>query len=279
MITAVQQSYVEEHAYLPEHIVPYVMSVSQAEPFLLEGFLAYAKKNHLIFVGYPLKEPFEEKRMHWALDQAIRRFKPKEIALTAPSISPSIAGKAHPPSDHYYSLDLSNLSVPQKTRNMIRRAMRELSIQKVRTFGADHRRLVDEFLNSHPLDEATRRIFMKIPAYLSSVPTAWIFEVRSHRGELVAFDVAEFGSKYYAMYMFNFSSKDRPAPGASDLLLSGIINQSITEEKKCINLGLGINPGVAFFKTKWGGIPFLPYAFCSYSPDPEEKIETLLQKL
>ena len=93
MITTVQQSYIEEHAYLPEHIVPYVTAVSKAEPFLLDDFLVYVKKNHLIFVGYPLKEPFEEKRMKKVLDQAIRRFKPKEIALTAPSISSSITGK------------------------------------------------------------------------------------------------------------------------------------------------------------------------------------------
>ena len=74
--------------------------------------------------------------------------------------------------------------------------------------------------------------------------------------ELVAFDVAEFGAKYYAIYMFNFSSKDRYIPGASDLLLSGVINQAITEQKKYINLGLGISPGVTFFKKKWGGTPF-----------------------
>ncbi len=104
------------------------------------------------------------------------------------------------------------------------------------------------------------------------MPTAWIFEARNQGEELVAFDIAEFGSKYYAMYMFNFSSKDRPAPGASDLLLSGILNQAMTEQKKYINLGLGINPGVTFFKTKWGGTPFLPYTFCSYSPVPRRRI-------
>ena len=70
------------------------------------------------------------------------------------------------------------------------------------------------------------------------------------------------------MYMFNFSSKDRSTPGASDLLLSEIINHARTEQKKYINLGLGINSGVTFFKTKWGGIPFLPYTFCLYSPLP-----------
>ncbi len=107
MITAVQQSYIEEYAYLPEQIVPYVTSISQAEPFLLEDFLLYVRKDHLIFVGYPLKEPSEEKRMKKVLDQAVRRFKPKEIALTAPSISSSITGKACPPSDQYYRLNLS----------------------------------------------------------------------------------------------------------------------------------------------------------------------------
>jgi hypothetical protein len=279
MITTVQQSYIEEYAYLPEHIVPYVTTISQTEPFLLEDFLAYAKEDHLIFLGYPLKEPFEEKRMKKVLDQAIRRFKPKEIALTAPSISSSIAGKAYPPSDHYYWLNLSNLLIPQKTRNMIKRAMLELSIKGVRTLGADHQQLINEFLDFHPLDEATRRIFQKIPFYVSSVPTARVFEVRNKKRELVAFDVAEFGSKYYAMYMFNFTSKDRQVPGASDLLLSEVIHQAITEQKHAINLGLGINPGVAFFKTKWGGTPFLPYTFCLYSPQREERLEDLLQKL
>jgi hypothetical protein len=279
MITAVQQSYVEEYAYLPEHVVPYVTSISQAEPFLLEDFLLYTKKDHLIFVGYPLKEPFEEERMKKVLDQAIRQFKPTEIALTAPSISYSITGKACPPSDHYYRLSLSPLSVPQKTRNMIRRAMRGLRVQRVKSFGEDHRQMMRQFLTSHPVDEATRSIFKQVPEYVSSVPTAWIFEARNQGEKLVAFDVAEFGSRYYAMYMFNFSLRDRPAPGASDLLLSEVLNHARTEQKKYINLGLGIHSGVTFFKTKWGGVPYLPYSFCRYSPSSQKGIEDLLQKL
>jgi hypothetical protein len=279
MITALQQSYIEEYAYLPEHIVPYVTSISQAEPFLLEDFLVYTKKNHLIFVGYPLKEPSEEQRMKKVLDQAIRRFKPKEIALTAPSISSTITGKACSPSDHYYRLNLSPLSVPQKARNMIRRAMRDLRVQRVRSFDEDHLRVMSEFLTFHPVDEATRSIFKQVPEYISSVPTAWIFEARDQGEELVAFDVAEFGSKYYAMYMFNFRLKSQPISGASDLLFSEILNHARTEQKRYINLGLGINSGVTFFKTKWGGVPYLPYSFCRYSPSPQMGIEDLLQKL
>ena len=279
MITAVQRSYIEEHAYLPEHVISYVMAISQTEPFLLDDFLLYVKKNQLIFVGYPLQETFEDKWMKKVLNKAIRRFNPKEIALTAPAITSSITGSTHSPSDHYYKLDLSTLSVSQKTRNMINRAMQELGVKRVKTFSRDHQQLVEEFLGSHPVDEGTRWIFERIFQYVSSVPTAWIFEARNKREELLAFDVAEFGTKYYAMYMFNFTSKDRHIPGASDLLLSEFINFAKAEQKKHINLGLGINPGVTFFKTKWGGTPFLPYTYCLYSPRREERLEILLEKL
>ncbi len=202
------------------------------------------------------------------LEEAIRQFSPREIALIAPAIPPDLTAGSQGSSDAYYQLDLLNLSIPQKTRNMINRAGEELRVKRVRGFGAEHRQLVEEFLKSRPLDEATDWIFQKIPDYLYSVPTAAIFEARNRAGELIAFDVAEFGAKDWAMYLFNFTARERPVPGASDLLLAEIINQALTEKKSKINLGLGINPGVTFFKTKWGGVPFVPYAFRQYSPAP-----------
>jgi hypothetical protein len=51
------------------------------------------------------------------------------------------------------------------------------------------------------------------------------------------------------------------------------------EKKEKINLGLGINQGVTFFKKKWGGKASLPYAFCLYSPPREERLDGLLEKL
>ena len=232
-----------------------------------------------IFVGYPLKEPFEEKRMRSALEDAIKRFKPESVSLIAPSIPSSLNDCVHPPSDRYYRLDLSALSISQKLRNMLSRAGRELSVEKNKDFDEEHRKMVDDFLKTHPVDEATRFIFERIGEYLSSSTTAWAFDARNNRGELVAFDVAEFKPRDYAIYMFNFSSDALYVPGASDLLLSAVIKQAKTDRKKYINLGLGINPGVTFFKKKWGGTPFLPYAFCLYHPSRKENLETLLQKL
>jgi len=279
MITVSQRRYIEDYAYVPEHLSHYVTAISQTEPFFIDDFLVHVKKDHLIFVGYPFKEPLGEKQMLRGLENAIKRFKPKNVALTAPAIPSSLKNCVHPPPDHYYRLDLSSTSISQKLRNMLKRADRELSVERSNTFDEEHRKMIVEFLKTHPVDEATGFIFNRINEYLSSSPTAWVFDARNKRDELVAFDVAEFTPKDYALYMFNFGSDARYVPGASDLLLSKVIQQAKTEKKKYINLGLGINRGVTFFKKKWGGMPFLPYASCLYHPSRKEDLDSLLQKL
>jgi hypothetical protein len=62
--------------------------------------------------------------------------------------------------------------------------------------------------------------------------------------------------------MFNFRSREHSIPGASDLLFSHIVERAKSEDKRFVNLGLGINSGIAFFKRKWGAAPFLKYASC-----------------
>lgn len=279
MITVSQRHHIEDHAYVPEHLSHYVTAVSQTEPFFIDDFVVHVKEDHLIFVGYPLKDPCGEKRMVRVLESAVERFKPISVALTAPAIPSSIHGSIHPPSDHYYRLDLSSISISQKLRNMLNRAYRELSVERTNKFDEEHRKMIAEFLKTHPVDEAASFIFNRIDEYLSSSPTARVFDARNKRDELVAFDVAEFTPKDYALYMFNFGSGGRYVPGASDLLLSKVIQQAKAENKKYINLGLGINPGVTFFKEKWGGVAFLPYASCFYHLKRKENLDALLQKL
>ncbi len=279
MITSAPQDDIEEYAYVPEHLPRYVTAISQAEPWLVGDFLAYFKKDLLIFVGYPLKEAFHENRMKSALDEAIKRFHPETISLTAPLIPSFLRGCLPVSSDHYYRVELSSLSRSQKLRSMLSRARRELSVEKSKTFDEEHGKLVEEFIKAHPVDQATRSLFQRMGQYLSSSGTARIFDARNERNELVAFDVAELQPRSYSFYMFNFTSDTLYVPGASDLLLAAVIQDATTEKKTFINLGLGINPGVTFFKEKWGGVPFLPYTFCLFHPSSKERLETLLQKL
>jgi hypothetical protein len=41
--------------------------------------------------------------------------------------------------------------------------------------------------------------------------------------------------------------------------LAHIVERAQAEGKRYVNLGLGVNAGITFFKTKWGAAPFLKY--------------------
>ncbi len=279
MITAAEEKHIERHAYLPEHVPEYVTAISQTEAFLFGNFLVYAKEGLLILIGYPLGEPFDEKRMEEALEGAVKRLKPESVSLMAPSIPASLEKVDHPPSDHYYRLNISSLTISQKVRNMVNRAGRELTVEANSHFDDEHKEMVAAFLKTRSVEEATRFIFQRIDRYLASSTTAAIIDARTGGGKLAAFDIADFKPRDYALYMFNFRSDARYVPGASDMLLARMIEQAKKEGKRYINLGLGINPGVAFFKEKWGGVAFLPHAFCLYHPPRKGLLEMILQWL
>ncbi|MBI3014606.1 MAG: hypothetical protein HYY65_06020 [Candidatus Tectomicrobia bacterium] len=279
MITPSEADFIASHAYVPEHLPGYVTAISRAEPYLLGDYVCYRAEETLLFIGYPLRSPFDEKSLMEALRSAISRFKPAYVALTAPVISMVRVPVRERNCDHYYRLDLSQMSIPAKVRNMIRRASKELQVERAGEIHKEHTRLIREFLDSRQLREETRYIFERVPAYVSAVPTAEVFSARDGAGNLVAFDVAEFGSKEYAFYQFNFCSPKHYVPGASDLLLHEVLTTAQEKENAFINLGLGIHEGVAHFKLKWEGRPFLSYEFCRYQPSPRSLFESLLERL
>ena len=277
MINPSEEVFIREYAYVPEHMPGYVTAISGKEPFLLEDYICYYGQDTLLFVGYPLKESFHENKMDSALETAIKRFKPGQVVLMAPTISRRVEHRGAP--DTYYILDLQNVPIRSKLKNMIHRASRELQVEKTHEFKNEHLNLIADFLRSRSVEEGTRYIFEKIPEYLSLVPTAWIFSARDRAGQLAAFDIAEFGAKNYAFYMFNFRSRQQPVPGISDLLLHELIQDAKQQGKFFINLGLGINAGVTFFKKKWGGRPFLTHQFVFYQPHRPSPFEALFQGL
>jgi hypothetical protein len=276
MITPSEEDFIKNRAYIPEHMPGYGVAISGGEPFLLENYLCYQFQDAIIFVGYPLTGTFEENKMEEILQVAIKRFNPVRVALMAQAISRQSGNQN--PSDVYYQLNLANFRMQAKLKNMIKRASRELTLEKSREFKNDHRQLIADFLASRQVDEGTRYIFARIPRYLSSVQSAWIFSARDHAGKLAAFDIAELGAKNYAFYMFNFRSRQLQVPGASDLLLHTLIQEARQQGKSIINLGLGINAGVTFFKKKWGGLPFLKHEFILFRPTRASIREFLLQE-
>ncbi len=279
MITPSEVDYIKSHAHVPEHIINYVIAISGGEPFLSKDYLYYKFESHLLFIGYPLKDPFNEKVLKEALDNAVRSIKPEHVTLIAPEISVLNGIQGRKETDSYYKLNLPDLNISQKLRNMINRASRELCIEKKQEMGDEHIHLISEFLSSHRVGNDTRSIFENIPKYITSVSTAWVFTARDKNGRLAGFDIAEFGAEEYAFYMFNFISRELYVPGASDLLLYEVVKEAREQGKPFINLGLGINKGIILFKKKWGGIPFLDYRLYIYSQSHKNNLKSLFNKL
>jgi hypothetical protein len=277
MITPAERAVIAERAYVPEHLPHYVTAISQTEPFLIGDFIAHVRGAHLVFVGYPLDRNFDDAQMVKSLDEAKARFKPRVISIIAPALPAALKDCAPSSPDEYYRLDLTQLAIPQKTRNMLTRARRDVLVNEGK-FGKEHKRLIEEFLRAHRFDDATRFIFQRVPEY-AKCDTARVFEARDARGDLVAFDITEFGARQYAFYMFNFRSRQHNVPGASDLLLAHIVERAQAEGKRYINLGLGIDAGVAFFKRKWGATPFLRHVSCFQESAREESWGRLFDKL
>lgn len=257
MITNTERAYILEHAHIPEHLPHYVSAISNTEPFLVDDFVLHLAGTRLVFVGYPLRGHFDKKKMLDTLEEAKARFEPATVSVIAPALPSSFDNCSPSPRDSYYRLDLSELAIPKKIRNMLTRARREATVG-TGEFGREHNRLVREFIRSRQLDKASRAIFQRLSKYVEC-DSAFLFEARTTCGKLAAFDIADFAARDYAFYMFNFRSKRHPIPGASDLLLSHIIDHAQTEGKRFLNMGLGIDEGIAFFKRKWGAQVFQEY--------------------
>ena len=279
MISQEESNLIYDHAYVPEHLVEYVIAVTDGEPYLFQNYLCYKNGETLIFVGYPLGATFNEKKMEASLDAASKTMKPRTISLIAPTIATRSARIVQQHSDSYYRLDLNALIVTPKVRNMLRRASQKVSVEQSNEWKDEHKAIVDEFLVTHQVSEESRHIFIRIPEYVSASKSVHILNALDNEERLIAFDVVDYGAKDYAFYMFNFTSGKHHVPGASDLLLSEMVASAREKGKRFVNLGLAINKGITFFKQKWGGVPFLNYEFALSETPRASIIEALLSRL
>ncbi len=278
MLNKGEESRVFDSAYVPEHVVSYFSSVAKMEPFLFSSYLCYVRSGWINFIGYPLGEAFDPKKMNSALESAIKKFAPENIGIIAPSLSDirsEVCFKRD--RDEYYLLELGSVKLDKKLRSILRRAGRELKVEVGNSITPAHTKLAAEFLKKHSCDEYLKSVFSGIPEYVAASEHAVVLSALNGAGSLVAFDILELGSKNYAFYQFNFFSRELYVPGASDLLLSEAVRLAIENGKRYINLGLGINEGIRKFKQKWGGKSFLDYEMCIYSYSQLKALE--LQEL
>ncbi len=270
-------------ARVPEHLLPYVRAVSGLEPQEHDGFLAWSNGETLILVGHPCGSAgFDTER----LDATIRKLEslPATENLTVlapirPSAAPSWAVSG--PSDFYWGIPLPHspgeMAHGQKLRNMLRRAGKEITIVQ-ESWQPEHKELTDMFSRTHALSPATRFLFGRIETYITAVPDAVLFSARDSSGTLQGFSIGDYTALETAFYLFAFRHPQSP-PGTADALLAALAEEGIRRGHALLNLGLGINSGIAFFKRKWNAEILSSHVETTWTKHPPQKTKTPLGTL
>jgi hypothetical protein len=259
MIVPGQFAGVTAQARIPEQVIPYVLAVSDLKPLILGPCVGFETEGDVVLVGYPLRDPRDTGGMAEAVGLALRLPGLRRITVLGPARPPQAPERAAIEEDCYYSLPVPAPAPGQKTRNLLRRAERELTVDRGGSWREDHEALVQRYLNERPLAAGTRQIFKNLPRYLTESSSSVLFSARLANGRLSAFSVGEYASLSTAFYMFSFRDPGTAPPGATDLLLAQILEEASRRGHTVVNLGLSVNQGIGFFKRKWGAEPFLPY--------------------
>ena len=258
-------------ALVPEQIPSYVRAVSGRRLQSCEGFAAWTTADSCTLIAFPSEDelaafPLESEayaqRLEKAVACALAMPDLRRITVLAPTIPAAAPGQAVVERDAWWCVKLPH-TPGQKLRNMLRRAEREASIA-VEEWGAEHDMLVDHYLKVRTLAPGTRHIFGRVGAYVRSCPDALLFSARDASGRLLAMAVGDYSALSTAFYMFAFRQDDCP-PGVSDALLRALADEAERRGQSTLNLGLGIDGGITFFKKKWGACLAMPHFETSWT--------------
>jgi len=253
-------------AVVPEQVVAYVSAVAGSRPRMVGPCIGYDSEGEFVLVGYPLHDPRDEGAMAEAVEQALQIPGLRRLTVIGPARPASAPAGSRVEEDWYYALPVPPPEPAQKLRNLLQRASRELAVERGSPWGEDHLNLVQRYLDERPLAPGTRHIFARLSSYLAASPGSLLFSARLADGRLAAFAVGEFASLHTALFMFCFRDVRLAPPGSSDLLLSELLEEAGRRGHKRMNLGLGVNEGIRFFKRKWGAVDFLPFVQVTWEP-------------
>ncbi len=267
MITPEQKTFILSNAYVPEHIPGLMTLISRGEPELFDDYIAFRGENWCILVGYPLKNEHSEQRLQYAIETINRNYSPESILLIAPSI-PEACRKSGVTieKDRYYSLPLEGYTPPGRLLREVRKASEQLRFSTSDKMTDDHRLLTNEFLERVELSNIIQELYRSMPRYIKGSETAMVLEARTLEGGLSAFFVVDTAATKFLTYLVGCHSRTHYVPHASDFIFHEMIALARGYGKREINLGLGVNEGIARFKIKWGGLPGLEYQSCEYRP-------------
>jgi hypothetical protein len=263
MLTPEQENYILAHAYVPEHSVRLMTSLSGGEPFLIDDYFCCCKDDWIIIIGYPLQHEFVCDNFEAILDRVTKEFRAGRISLIAPELPPRLISRCRErDSDTYYTLNTRDPVISSAVKRNLKKARRLLTVEHAVHMGDAHDQLMQEFLSRVSPPVRVKELFWKMPQYVASAQDAYVINAWNSKQTLAAFYVVDLSAKDFANYLIGCYSKSNYILGASDLLLSELIKMSTEYGKDYMHLGLGVNSGIRRFKEKWGAIPTIRYEMC-----------------
>jgi hypothetical protein len=277
MLSAEEKDYILDRAYVPEHCIRLMTLVSGGEPFLIDDHFICRKDNWIILVGYPLKDDFTVYGLEAVLSKIKKKFRSDFISLVAPELPASLASVCRESeSDAYFTLVTQKPLIRSPVKRNIRKARQFLRVEKSATMQAGHNELMKEFIARRPLPGRVERLLFKMPDFVAGSDKAFVLNARDKSDKLNAFYVVDFEAKGFSNYIIGCHSKKKYIMGASDLLLSELIDLSLGYGKPRIHLGLGVNTGIRRFKEKWGAMPTRRYEMCELASKKPSIFKSIL---
>lgn len=255
-------------AVVPDQLLPYVAAVSGLESSLVAGCALHRAEGQAVLVAYPPGDPLSASKVDEAVRLACEQPGIEHLTVIAPTRPDAAPADAVTSADYYWQLDLPKAPYSGKLKNMLKRASRELALEQASGPGAwspAHSALVEDFCRrkGSALSADTVFLFGQLGKYVSQAPDALLFTARAG-GRIAGMAICDYTALGTAFYMFAFRSKDAP-PGTADFLLAALADEAAERGHSRLNLGLGINPGIEFFKRKWGASRGLPYVETGWS--------------
>jgi len=277
MLSPEEEAYILTKAYVPEHIVALIAGLSGGEPFLIDDYFCCAGGNWVVLIGYPLQRDFTTIGFERVLAKVREAFRPRVLSLIAPELPPTVAAYCRErESDDYYTLDTRGPVMRSPVKRNLRKAGRQLAVDRSTHMGTDHHELMDEFVKKVNPSDRVKNLFFKMPRYVESHDHAFVLNARDTRERLAAFYVVDLAALEFANYIIGCYSKKNYILGASDLLMAELVKISAEKGKRYIHLGLGVNNGIRRFKEKWGGKPTRKYEMCEWQLKRPSLLETIL---
>jgi len=263
MITTDEKRFILANAYVPEHSVDLMISVSNGEPFLIDGYFGCRKEEEIILVGYPLQHKFDVNELGTFVDQMRKKFNPSTISLIAPELSKRFTSSCvENERDDYYTLNIHDRSNKKCNVRLSSNARKKLSIERSNEMGKAQDILSREFIEETKPPPRVKNLLLKMPILVNRATNSVVLNAWDENSNLVAFYVVDLSARDFSTYVIGCRSKKCPIPGASDLLFFEMVQMSKVYDKRYIHLGLGVNPGIERFKKKWGGSATQTYEMC-----------------